>query len=122
MGSGSSPSIQAVTETGQYPLEPYATSKRRLPKALRILKSTAGSSNTYIYAEARTRYGSDAALASGVLIHTGVDTDGTQSYSHDLEPSTSVTDFILDPGQSFTFTDTGRLVTLTALAFDTLAQ
>ena len=61
LGYGSSPAIEAVTETGQYPLEPYATPNGGLPKALRIFKSTTGSSNTYIYAEARTQYGADAA-------------------------------------------------------------
>ena len=119
LGYGSSPAIQAVTETGQYPLEPYATPNGGLPKALRIFKSTTGSSNTYIYAEARTQYGADAALTPGVVIHTGVDTDGTQSYLQDLQPSTSVTDFILDPGQSVTFSDIGPPVTLTTLSFDT---
>ena len=96
-----------MTESGQYPLEPYATPNGGLPKALRIFKSTTGSANTYIYAEARTQYGADAAVTPGVLIHTGVDTDGTQIYLHDLVPSTSVTDFILDPGQSYTFSDDG---------------
>ena len=115
---GSSPALQTVIETGQYALEPYATPNGGLPKALRVFKSTAGSSNTYIYAEARTQYGADASLAPGVVIHTGVDSDGAQGYLHDLQPSSSVTDFILDPGQSVTFGDTGPPVTLTALSFD----
>src|SRR6185503_7903481 len=49
LGSGSSPAIQSVTESGQYPLEPFATPNGGLPKALKLLKSTNGSSNTYIY-------------------------------------------------------------------------
>jgi len=100
LDQGSSPSIQAVTGSGQYALEPYATPNGGLPKALRILKSTVGSTNTYLYAEARTQTGSDASLAPGVVIHTGVDNDGTQIYLQDLKPSTSTTDFILDAGQS----------------------
>ena len=94
---------QTVTETGQYALEPYATPNGGLPKALRIFKSTAGSSNTYIYAEARTQHGADGSLAPGVVIHTGVDSDGSQGYLYDLQPSSPVTDFILNPGQSVTF-------------------
>src|SRR6185503_5594102 len=92
LGYGSSPAVQAVTASGQYPIEPYATPNGGLPKALRTLKSTTGSSNTYIYAEARTAYGADGALAPGVLIHTGVDTDGTQAYLLDVKPSTPTTD------------------------------
>ena len=117
LGYGTSPPIQAVTESGQYALEPYATPSGGLPKALRILKSTTGSSNTYLYAEARTQVGADASLAPGVVIHTGIDTDGTEIYLQDLKPSTSVTDFILDPGQSITFSDAGPPITLTALSF-----
>ncbi|HEY3092245.1 MAG TPA: M12 family metallo-peptidase, partial [Vicinamibacterales bacterium] len=51
---GSSPTIATVTGSGQYALEPYAKPWTGGAKALKILKSTNGASNTYIYAEART--------------------------------------------------------------------
>ena len=115
---GSSPTVQAVTENGQYPIEPFATSNGGLPKALRIFKSGTGSANTYIYAEARTQVGADASLSPGVVVHTGVTNDGAQIYLQDLRPTTAVTDFILDPGQSATFTDGGGSpITLTTLSF-----
>src|SRR6185436_4484983 len=112
---GSSPVIQTATGTGQYALEPYATPWGGLPKALKILKSTGGA-NTYLYAEARTQYGADADLQPGILIHTGADNDGSQIYEEDLLPSTSATDFILDPGESITFTDAVPHVTLSAIS------
>src|SRR5262249_22770965 len=115
---GASPSIQSVTATGDYAIDLYETPDAGRPKALQILKSSAGSSNTFIYAEARSQYGVDASLAPGVLIHTGVDTDANQSFIEDVQPSTSATDFILDPGQSFTFSDAGQNITLTTLSLD----
>src|SRR5688500_4883807 len=69
---GSSPAIESATESRQYLLESYATPNGGLPKALKIFKSTAGTQNTYIYAEARTQHGVDGPLTPGVQIHTGV--------------------------------------------------
>jgi hypothetical protein len=114
-----SPPIQTVTAPGQYVIEPYATPWGGNPKALKILKITGGGSSTYIYAEARTQFGIDSALAPGVIIHTGIDTDGTQSNEQDLQPTTAVTDFLLSPGQSYTFADAQpSSVTLTTLSSD----
>jgi hypothetical protein len=113
-----SPSIESVTGSGTYSIEPYAAPNGGRPKALKILKSTIAGTNTYIYAEARTQYGADASLAPGVLIHTGVDIDGNQSFLEDVQPSSSITDFILAPGASFTFTDAVQPVTLTTVSFD----
>ena len=67
------------------------------PKAIKILKSSGAGSNTYIYAEARTQYGEDAALAPGVILHTGVDTTGSEIYEVDLAPTTSANTFLLEP-------------------------
>ena len=55
-----------IRDGGNISLAPYPTPNGGLPKALKILKSTVGSTNTYIYAEARTAYGADSALAPGV--------------------------------------------------------
>ena len=52
------------------------------------------------------------------VIHTGVDIDGNQSFLEDVQPSSSITDFILAPGASFTFTDAVQPVTLTTVSFD----
>src|SRR5262249_9102943 len=58
------------------------------------------------------------ALTPGVLIHSGVDNDGNQSLEQDLQPSTTTTDFILDPGQSVTFTGGPSPLTFTTLSSD----
>src|SRR5262249_3380305 len=114
---GSSPAIQSVTAFGPYTIEPYETASGGLPKGIEILKST-GTSNTYLYAEARTQTGIDAGTAPGVLIHTGNDSDGNQSQLQDVLPTTTATDFILDPGQSVTFTGPTSPITFTTLSSD----
>ncbi len=111
-----SPPIQLVTSPGPVSLEPYETPAGALPKALEVLKSSSGGANTYLYAELRTQYGFDGTVTPGVLIHTGVDNDGDQSNLQDLQPTTATTDFILDPGQSVTFTGDSGPITLTTLS------
>ena len=118
LNSATSPPIHSVTTFGPYTLEPYETPAGGNPKALEILKSSAAGSNTYLYAEARTQYGVDAALAPGVLIHSGVDTDGNQNLLQDVQPSSTTTDFILDPGQSMTFAGDASPITFTTLSSD----
>jgi hypothetical protein len=103
LGYGSSPSIQTVTTSGDYTIEPYASSNGGLPKALKMLWSSVAGVNTYIYAEARTQVGADSDLTPGVIIHTGVETDGPEGYEIDLQPSSSAIDYILDPGQTVIF-------------------
>jgi hypothetical protein len=115
---GISPPIQTVTTVGPVTLEPYETASGGFPKALKILKSTLFGSNTYLYAEARTQTGIDATLTPGVVIHTGVDDDGNQSQLQDILPSTTSTKFVLDPGQSVTFTGDSGPITLTTLSAD----
>ncbi len=103
-----------VNGSGQYALEPYAKRWTGGSKALKIVRST-GTSNTYIYAEERTKFGVDSGLPSGIVIHTGNDTDGSQIYEEDVQPTAAAADFILDPGQSITFNDATPPVTIQAL-------
>ena len=117
LGYGSSPSIQTVTTSGDYTLEPYASSNGGLPKALKMLWSSVAGVNTYIYAEARTQVGADSDLTPGVIIHTGVETDGRESYEIDLRPSSSAIDYILSPGQTITFDGAFSLRTVSSGAF-----
>src|ERR1051325_2722263 len=44
---GTSPTIQSVSGPGQYAIEPYEQPWGGLPKAIKILKSSGGGSNTY---------------------------------------------------------------------------
>src|SRR5258705_4266227 len=115
LNHGTSPGITNVNGPGQYALEPYAKPWTGGPKALKIVRST-GTSNTYIYAEARTQFGVDAGLPPGVVIHTGNDIDGSQIFEEDGEPTALVAEFILHPGPSNTFNDPvppGTIQTLT---------
>src|SRR5262249_42427138 len=57
-------------------------------------------------------------IAPGVLIHSGVDADGNQNALEDVLPASPTTDFILDPGQSVTFTGDTSPITFTTLSFD----
>jgi trimeric autotransporter adhesin len=118
LNSGTSPPIQTVTTVGPYTLEAYETPWGGLPKALEIFQSASAGENTYLYAEVRTPYGIDSTLAPGVLIHAGNDTDGNQSFLQDVLPTTTTTDFILDPGQSVTFAGDSSPITFTTLSAD----
>src|SRR6185503_5610286 len=111
---GSSPTITNVNGSGQYALEPYAKPWTGGSKALKIVRST-GTSNTYLYAEARTAFGIDAGVTPGIVIHTGNDTDGSQIFEEDVQPTALPADFILDPGQSITFSDAVPPVTIQTL-------
>jgi hypothetical protein len=118
LNSGTSPPIQTVTTVGPYTLEAYETPWGGLPKALEIFQSASAGENTYLYAEVRTPYGIDSTIAPGVLIHAGNDTDGNQSFLQDVLPTTTATDFILDPGQSVTFAGDTSPITFTTLSAD----
>src|SRR5262249_13577980 len=54
----------------------------------------------------------------GVLIHSGVDIDGNQNALEDVLPASAATDFVLDPGQSVTFSGDSSPITFTTLSFD----
>ena len=117
LGYGSSPSIQTVTETGDYTLEGYANANGGLPKALKMLWTSDAGGNTYLYAEARTQTGADAVLTPGVVIHAGIDVSAPDNYELDLQTATPTTDFILNPGQSITFENAFTITTVSSGAF-----
>ena len=119
LNSGALPTIQSVTTAGPYPLEAYETpAGSGAPKALKVFRSSIAGGNTFLYAEARTQYGVDSSLAPGVLIHSGLDSDGNQNALEDVLPAAAATDFILDPGQSVTFSGDASPITFTTLSFD----
>jgi hypothetical protein len=119
LNSGTQLVIQTVTTAGPYTLEAYETpSSGGAARALKVFKSAIAGGNTFLYAEARTQYGADSTLAPGVLIHSGVDSDGNQNALEDVSPASAATDFILDPGQSVTFSGDASPITFTTLSFD----
>jgi hypothetical protein len=113
---GSSPSIQTITQSGDYhvnALEPTGSG----PKGLKIPIATDGSGlRTYYYIEAQTGAGFDSGNAPGVLVHSGYEGSGDSSYQIDFDPSTPTFDGVLDPGQAFS--DAAAGVTITADAAD----
>jgi len=108
----SSPPITTVTADGTYWLDPYETNTTN-PKALKILKATdpATGKKTWYYVEYRAKQGFDSNLAAAVLVHTGSESSADRSYLWDLDQATSVTDWILDVGQ--TYSDPNAAVTIT---------
>ncbi len=88
---GASPSIQTITTSGTYTINPYELGGTG-PNALKILKSTdpTTGAKTWYYLEARQAVGFDVFLTdrtyytqnetTGVLFHTGTDGDSNSSY------------------------------------------
>ena len=109
---GSSPTIQTVTATNNYWVEPLEGLSNGGPKALKILKSTDASGyRTWYYVETRARIGVDAGVPSGVAIHTGSEATGNSSNETDIQPSTTAWDSVLDVGQSFVDSTLGLTIT-----------
>jgi hypothetical protein len=116
LGYGASPSIQTVTTSGTYTINPYETVGPG-PNALKILKSTDSTTGakTWYYLEQRQATGFDAFLAgtfsytqnetTGVLFHLGTDGDGNSSDLLDMTPATPTLqgwlDMSLVAGQSY---------------------
>jgi M6 family metalloprotease-like protein len=116
LGYGASPSIQTVTSSGTYTINPYETGGPG-PNALKILKSTDSTTGakTWYYLEQRQALGFDAFLTgtfsytqnetTGVLFHLGTDGDGNSSDLLDMTPATPTLtgwlDMSLVAGQSF---------------------
>jgi hypothetical protein len=113
---GNSPAIQSITTAGTYWIEGYGTASNGGPKALKILKSTAGGQRTYYYVESRAQLGFDSGFAPGVTVHTGSEATGNSSYQVDLAPTNSGFDSLLDPGQ--TFADGSIDLAITTLSAD----
>jgi hypothetical protein len=93
LGYGVSPSLDAVTASGIYPLEPYEPPGAG-PKALKIVKDIQPpdpgvpadvADTTYYYLE----YRSDPSRRQGVMLHMGTDTNPAAIYLLDGTPSPS---------------------------------
>jgi hypothetical protein len=96
-----SPPVQTVDQSGTYWIDGYAQ-PGSAPKALKAVKSIdAAGARTWYYVEARTRYGFDASITPGVILHTGAENAPGSSYLVDLDPVTSTFDSLLEPGQTF---------------------
>jgi hypothetical protein len=127
---GASPSIQTVTASGTYTINPYELGSSG-SNALKILKSTdpTTGAKTWYYLEARQAIGFDAFLTNsiyytqnetnGVLFHLGTDGDGNSSELLDMTPATPTTSGWFDPslvaGQSFQDSAAGVTITPTAV-------
>ncbi|SEG04631.1 Ig-like domain-containing protein [Marinobacterium lutimaris] len=87
-------SIQTVTQSGVYSLEPYAGSQGSAPKALKVQNGIDAATGLplYYYLEYRFATGFDSGLSSvgniqdGVVVHTGVESRGNTSYLLDMTP------------------------------------
>jgi len=131
LGYGSSPSIQTVTASGTYTINPYEIGSSG-PNALKILKSTdpTTGAKTWYYLEQRQAIGFDAFLSgsfyytqnetTGVLFHLGTDGDSNSSDLLDMTPATTTLtgwlDMSLTAGQSFQDSTAGVTFTPTAVS------
>jgi M6 family metalloprotease-like protein len=113
---GASPSIQTVTASGTYTINPYEIAGSG-PDALKVLKSTdpTTGAKTWYYIEQRQAIGFDAFLSdsfsytqnetTGVMFHLGTDGNGNSSDLLDMTPATATLtgwlDMSLVVGQSF---------------------
>jgi Gametolysin peptidase M11 len=123
---GASPSIQTVTTSGTYTINPYEPGGSG-PNGLKVWQSTdpTTGANTWYYLEARQAVGFDAFLTNpvyytqnettGVLFHIGTDGNGNTSDLLDMTPATPTYYGWFDPslvvGQ--TFQDAAAGVTFT---------
>jgi M6 family metalloprotease-like protein len=128
---GTSPSIETVTTSGTYTINPYEVGGCG-PTALKILKSTdpTTGAKTWYYLEARQAVGFDAFLTdptyytqnetTGVLFHIGADGDGNTGDLLDMTPATPTYYAWFDPslvvGQSFQDSSAGVTITPTAVS------
>lgn len=135
---GLSPSIQTITSSGTYTINPYELNGRG-PNALKVLQSTdpTTGAKTWYYIEARQPTGFDAFLTTssvfnvypyntqnvttGVLFHLGTDGSGNSSELLDMTPATPLSlgywwDMALVTGQSFTDSNAGVTFTVTSVS------
>ncbi|PWT86957.1 MAG: peptidase M11 [Blastocatellia bacterium] len=109
---GAAPLVREVTMSNNYWIEPLETLPNGAAKAIKILKSIDSSrQRTWYYVEVRTKTGADANVAPGVVIHTGSEASGNSSYQLDVEPTVTVWDSTLDPGQTFADSEIGLSIT-----------
>jgi hypothetical protein len=89
---GTSPPITTVQSSGTSSIGPYEN-QDTTPKALKILQSSTSGSNKYYYVELRQAIGvdsflsNDANVLSGVVVHTGTDTDPNSDELLNMAPS-----------------------------------
>ena len=131
---GASPSIQTVTTSGTYTINPYEVAGSG-PNALKVLKSTdpTTGAKTWYYIESRQGIGFDSFLTdgtcgncwnqtvtAGVLVHVGTDNDGNSSDLLDTKPQTPAYYWYFDPslvvGQSFQDSTAGVIFTPTGVS------
>jgi M6 family metalloprotease-like protein len=132
---GASPSIQTVTTSGTFTINPHELGGAG-PNVLKILKSTdpTTGAKTWYYLESRQAIGFDSFLTSsntgcsscytqnettGVLFHLGTDGDGNTGDLLDMTPATVSYHWWFDPslvvGQSFSDPNAGVTFTPTAV-------
>lgn len=128
LAGGGQPPIAVATATGSYSIGAFEAVTAE-PKALKVLKSTdaATGAKTWYYLEYRRPIGFDAGLStlyasnlvSGVLIRTATEGDRNSSYLLDMSPNTVPTfdmaDAALMPGQVFSDSSAGVMVTIETL-------
>jgi NPCBM-associated, NEW3 domain of alpha-galactosidase len=130
---GASPTIQTVTTSGTYTINPYELGSSG-PNALKVLKSTdpTTGAKTWYYLEARQAIGFDAFFTNGtcpqcytqnettgVLFHLGTDGDGNSSELIDMTPATAASGYYDDSlltGQTFQDSTAGVTFTPTAVS------
>ncbi|HET9714288.1 MAG TPA: NEW3 domain-containing protein, partial [Pyrinomonadaceae bacterium] len=124
INGGTNPPLTTVATSGTYWLDSFEPGTMT-SKGLKILKSTDQSTGmkTWYYIERRTAYGFDSFLSgnanvlNGVVIRTGSDSSGQNTYLLDMTPTTaSWLDAALTVGQSFTDADAG--ITITVISAD----
>lgn len=108
-----SPPITLVSSSGTYRIAPYESNDTQ-PKALQVFKST-GATPTYYYIEYRAGLGFDSGK-TGILVHTGMPSSGNSSHLFDLDQTTSISDWVLNVGQ--TFEDRAAGISFTAESAD----
>lgn len=102
-----SPPITTVVKSGSYTIAPYESNDTN-SKALKILKSS--STNTYYYIEYRAGLGFDSGLTKSVIVHTALMADANSSNLWDLDQETTTSDWMLNPGQSYTDSVSGLTI------------
>jgi hypothetical protein len=124
INGGTNPPITTVATSGTYWLDSFEPGTMT-SKGLKILKSTDASTGmkTWYYLERRSAYGFDSFLAgnanviNGVIIRTGSDSSGQDTYLLDMTPATATWyDPALTVGQSFT--DAALGITIAVLSAD----
>jgi len=124
INNGNNAPITTVSSSGTYWIDSYEQTTLT-PKGLKVLKSTdpVTGMKTWYYIERRVPYGFDGSLSgnaninSGVIVRTGSDASGQDTYLLDMTPATaSWYDPALDIGQSFNDPDAG--VTITTISAD----